>query len=442
MPEKVVMTRFALTAALVLSVAACAAPRPRPILSCSLSSLPVPSPAPAPAPVPKPAPLPPNQTEAVSAAPGAVRPPRPEIRLLQDRIRESFLNRQELKRARLAPPVSKPLPPGVKPPPPQPPPPPTWDVLVLSAGGQLGAYGAGFLQGWGERSDLSPNRGDIDMITGVSTGAMMATYVYLGSSSSPAVRSRYDALLKALYTTLRDEDVVRKREGIEFLWANSIYDTAPLRERVTGLITGELLDALVEEADRSHRLLFVGAVDADSGRFEYFDLVAMARDTANPERRACYAAAVLASAAIPGAFSPVFINDRMYIDGGARRYAFFLEQAAAGLPPGVQKNAFGIMHVDPGVEDERTKNHLIGVVARTVEISKDQLTGESAYHVDAEARGLGYRARWTAARDTGCAEPRGVLFDPTFGSCLWDVGHRKAVQDASPWKDLDQAFAP
>lgn len=435
MPEKRAMTRFAVTAAVVLSVSACAAPRPRPVLSCNL----YPPAGPAPTPAPKPAPLPPGQAEAISAAPRAARLSTPEIRLLQDRIRESFPKRQEVRRARLVPPVITPLPPGVKPPPP---PPPTWDVLVLSAGGQLGAYGAGFLQGWGERSDLSPNRADIDMITGVSTGAMMATYVYLGSSSDPAVRTQYDTLLRALYTTLRDEDVVRKREGIEFLWANSIYDTAPLRERVTSLITDELLDALVEEADRSHRLLFVGAVDADSGRFDYFDLVAMARDTANPERRSCYAAAILASAAIPGAFSPVFINDRMYIDGGARRYAFFLEQAAAALPPGVQKNAFGIMHVDPGVEDERTKNHLIGVVARTVEISKDQLTQESAYHVDAEARGLGYRAKWTAAKDTGCVEPRGVLFDPGFGSCLWGVGHRKAMQDASPWKDLDQAFAP
>jgi hypothetical protein len=199
---------------------------------------------------------------------------------------------------------------------------------------------------------------------------------------------------------------------------------------------------VVAEADLTHRLLFVGAVDADSGRLEVFDLVAIARDRSNPARAKCYAAAILASAAIPAAFPPVFINDRMYIDGGARRYAFFLEQAAAALPPGVEKNVFGIMHADPGVEDERTKNHLIGVVARTVEISKDQLTQESAYHVDAEARGLGYRTRWTAAKDTGCAEPRGALFDPTFGSCLWNAGYRKAVQDASPWKNLDQAFGP
>jgi hypothetical protein len=270
----------------------------------------------------------------------------------------------------------------------------------------------------------------------------MATYVYLGSSINPAIRTQYDALLKELYTTLRDEEVARKRGAIEFLWANSIYDTAPLRARVASLISDELLTAVVEEANRSHRLLFVAAVDADSGMLEYFDLVGIARDTANPERRRCYAAAILASAAIPAAFPPVFINDRMYIDGGARRYAFFLEQAAAVLPPEVQKNVFGILHADPGVEDERTRNHLIGVVARTVEISKDQLTQESAYHVDAEAKGLGYRTKWTAAKDTGCVNPPGALFDPAFGSCLWEVGYRKAVQDATPWKDLGQAFSP
>jgi hypothetical protein len=100
------------------------------------------------------------------------------------------------------------------------------------------------------------------------------------------------------------------------------------------------------------------------------------------------------------------------------------------------------MHPDPGVEDARANNHLIGVLARTVEISKDELTQESAYHVDAEAKGLGYRTWWTAARDNGCVAPHGALFDPTFGSCLWDIGHRKAVRDPSPWKDLDQAVAP
>ncbi len=78
---------------------------------------------------------------------------------------------------------------------------------MLSAGGQFGAYGSGFLAGWGERTDLAPNRGDIDMVTGVSTGAMMATYAYLGASFDPAVRAKFDALLKEEYTTLRNENV-------------------------------------------------------------------------------------------------------------------------------------------------------------------------------------------------------------------------------------------
>ena len=86
-------------------------------------------------------------------------------------------------------------------------------MLVLSAGGQYGAYGSGFLKGWGDRADLQPNRPDIDMITGVSTGAMMAAYVYLGSSDDQATRAKYDALLKDQYTTLRNDDVIRARRG-------------------------------------------------------------------------------------------------------------------------------------------------------------------------------------------------------------------------------------
>ena len=311
----------------------------------------------------------------------------------------------------------------------------TYDILVLSAGGQFGAYGSGFLAGWGDRADLFPNRGDIDMITGVSTGAMMATYAYLGSSFDPTVRAKYDTLLKEQYTTLRNEDVFRQRQPFELLWANSVYDTAPLRGRIEDLITENVLREIVAEHERSGRLLFLGAVNVDSGAFEYFDLVAIARRPP-PENLLCYRAAVLASAAIPAAFEPVFINGAMYVDGGARRHAFFLSQVAEALP-GVGKNLFGILHGDLKVGAADTNNNLIGVLSRTVSIGTHQLLIDSAYYVDARARRLGYSPRWTAAVQTGCSMPGSdEMFDPEIGACLWKAGYARAIGDPNPWKEL------
>jgi hypothetical protein len=181
-------------------------------------------------------------------------------------------------------------------------------------------------------------------------------------------------------------------------------------------------------------------VNVDTGQFEYFDLVAIAQRPA-PESLECYRAAVLASAAIPAAFTPVFINNSMYVDGGARRHAFFLEQTAAALP-GVGGNLFGILHGDLTIPRTKTGNDLIGVVSRTVSIGTDQLMLDSAYYVDAEARRLHYNSNWTAATGTGCKAEGSDQFDPDLGTCLWKAGYAKATRDPNPWKSLSEIGIP
>lgn len=431
--ETSLLGHFVLPLAVLLGFAGCATIRPDPGLTCnlhvssqdqSLSAFPAP---------------PPGEQQIVRSLPLWDHGVPQAASDLRKQIAQNFKDRTELKRA-IRPGEPSPVPPGARPSP-APVPAPSYDVLVLSAGGQFGAYGSGFLKGWGDRADLSPNRADIDMITGVSTGAMMASYAYLGSSNDPVVRAKYDALLKDQYTTLRNEDVFRARSPVEFLYANSIFDSAPLRARIMGLITEELLDAVIAEEQSSKRLLFVGAVNADSGQFEYFDLIAIAKDRSH-DRRACYAAAILASAAIPIAFNPVFINGSMYLDGGARQHAFFLAQVAAALPQAT-KNVFGILHGDLMVPRQTTKNNLIGVVSRTSAIATDQLMLDSAYFVDAEGKRLGYSVRWTAATGTNCpATGSDDMFSPVVGSCLWENGLARARDDPNPWKELSDLSTP
>jgi hypothetical protein len=313
----------------------------------------------------------------------------------------------------------------------------SFDVLLLSAGGQYGAYGSGFLKGWSENNTLIP-RSQMDMVTGVSTGAMMATYAYLGSSDDPVVSAKYNDLLKVEYTTLQNEDLFRKRSLIELLWANSIYDSEPLQQRVAGIITESLLDEVVAEADKTHRLLFVGAVNANSGDFEVFDLVAIAKDK-NQDRRACYTAAVLASAAIPATFDAIFINGNMYVDGGIRRQGLFVEQGAKALPNVRVKRLFGILHGNLDVPPETPTNNLIGVISRTVSITNDELLIDSAFYVDIKAKDNGFERSWTAPARSECesANPEGHQFDPGLGTCLWNKGYSDTKQP-KPWKTLNE----
>jgi hypothetical protein len=355
--------------------------------------------------------------------------------LLREKISKSFEARRDQKKKAIEKFKKERIPPdGLAPPPP----PESYDILLLSAGGQYGAYGSGFLQGWSENTRLMP-RESIDMVTGVSTGALMATYAFLGSSDDPVVRTKYDNLLKTEYTSLNDADLFRKRSIADLLWANSIYDSEPLHVRVENIITIPLLDEVAAEAERTGRLLFVGAVNLDNGEFEIFDLVTIARDTNQERRRACYIAAVLASSAIPATFNAVFINDHMYTDGGIRRQAFFVEQVAAALPDSTAKNMFGFLHGDLAVPEASTANNLIGVVSRTVSITNDQLLTDSAYYVDTTAKVKGYGRSWAAPARSGCdnVSPEGHKFDPALGTCLWNRGYDDA-KTPRPWKTLDE----
>lgn len=420
------LIRSTLLAAAIASLsvlAGCATPRPDPGLTCNLHGQAVH------APVRLLKPVPPRSVPDWDEA-------QTQIAVdLRSRIQQNFAERQEVKRVLRS---VRPPPPGAPPPPPLQ---PGYVVLALSAGGQFGAYGSGFLKGWGDRQTLAPPRGDVDMITGVSTGAMMATYAYLGSSDNAATRARYDDLLKAQYTTLTNDDVFRPRFPLEYLWANSIYDSAPLRARIEAQITDALLQAVIDEANQSKRLLYVGAVNADTGLFEYFDLIAIARDTGH-DRRKCYAAALLASAAIPVAFNPVFINGQMYVDGGARQNAFFVAQIAAALP-GQPKTLLGILHGDLSLPPATTKNNLIGVVGRTTSIASDQLVLDATYYVDSEAKRRGFSTRWTSAANTGCeTQASDDMFSPALGLCLWKIGFARASDAPSPWKDFSQIRQP
>jgi len=56
----------------------------------------------------------------------------------------------------------------------------SYDILVLSGGGPLGAFGAGYLKGWGQVLDTELSRPDFDSVSGISTGALIAPFAFVG----------------------------------------------------------------------------------------------------------------------------------------------------------------------------------------------------------------------------------------------------------------------
>jgi hypothetical protein len=191
-------------------------------------------------------------------------------------------------------------------------------ALTLSGGGSRGAYGAGVLSGWTERGD----RPQFDVVTGISTGALMATHAFLGSE--------FDSDL-AIYRSISDDDVFTKRSVLGMLKGTSALDTAPLRETLLSVINENTLD-LVAVEHRKGRRLFIGTTNLDANAFVIWDMGVIA-ESERPDRLKRYIDVVLASGSFPIAFPPVYLEvDReegafteMHADGGIRETVFFFD---------------------------------------------------------------------------------------------------------------------
>ncbi len=101
--------------------------------------------------------------------------------------------------------------------------PPTLDVLVISGGGDWGAFGAGVLTGWG-RVEGELARPQFDVVTGVSTGALIAPFAFLGDDESIA---RIDAIYRH-----PEADWAKPRGPIYFWPTNRSFYVMPGLERV------------------------------------------------------------------------------------------------------------------------------------------------------------------------------------------------------------------
>jgi predicted acylesterase/phospholipase RssA len=192
-----------------------------------------------------------------------------------------------------------------------------YSVLALSGGGSYGAFSAGLLNGW----TASGQRPRFDIVSGVSTGALIATYAFLGP--------QYDAALREFYTTTTTSDIYQKRFKPAVLWSESFVKSSPLKRMIERRITPQML-CEVAVAHSKGRRLYIGTTNVDTGRLVIWDMGAIA-SSVKPQSLALYRKIILASASPPGFFPPVpidvSVNDRIYtelhVDGGTTAQVFF-----------------------------------------------------------------------------------------------------------------------
>lgn len=202
------------------------------------------------------------------------------------------------------------------------------NVLSLSGGGSFGAFSAGVLCGWTARGD----RPEFDVVTGISTGALIAPFAFLG----PA----YDEQMKAFYTTLEAKDLY-KMKPVRGLFRESLADNTPLAEKVAEVLTPQVIRELAQEHQKGRRL-YVGTTAAESKQFVVWDIGAIAC-RGRPQDVKLIQQVLLGSSAIPGAFPPqhipVDVDGRCvterHIDGGVSKALFIMPPY---VPPEARSN--------------------------------------------------------------------------------------------------------
>src|SRR5277367_6200580 len=182
------------------------------------------------------------------------------------------------------------------------------NILALSGGGADGAFGAGALVGL----TRSASRPQFSVVTGVSAGALIAPYAFLG----PA----WDDQLVEVYTSGRAEHLMQSR-GLGALFGSSVYSGTPLKALVDRYATDDLIQAVAREASRG-RLLLVATTDVETGEPVIWDLGSIAMHGGSGAR-ALFRDVLVASASVPGLFPPVIIRvqeqlalyEEVHVDG-------------------------------------------------------------------------------------------------------------------------------
>lgn len=317
---------------------------------------------------------------------------------------------------------------------------PPADFLTISGGGGDGAFGAGLLTGWSD----SGRRPEFKLVTGISTGALIAPFAFLGP--------QYDPILKETYTQVSDQDIFRQRNFTAALWNDAMADTAPMAEMVKRYVTRDLLDAIAAEYAKG-RLLIIGTTNLDSREPVYWNMGAIAASR-DPRALELFRKVVLASAAIPGAFPPVMIDvtvdgvayQEMHVDGGATRQVFMypptlhLRDLASAAQAERVRRLYIIRNARLDPEWASVDRRTLSIANRAVSsLIQTQGIGDlSQIYLTARRDGIDYNLAYIPPEFSA---PKTAEFDPVYMTALFELGRSRAAA-GYPWDRYPPGFAP
>ena len=306
---------------------------------------------------------------------------------------------------------------------------PEQQLLAVSGGAENGAFGAGLLCGW----SVQGTRPTFQLVTGVSTGALIAPFAFLGPE--------YDPQLRAVYTELAPGQILTKRPLTSALFDDGLADNSPLFATISRYVDDSLL-ARIAAAYQAGRLLMIATTDLDAQLPVVWNIGAIA-GSGHPRALETVRRVLLASAAIPGAFPPSMIDvtlngksyQEMHVDGGAVAQTFLYparltrdraRRSRGGLST-VDARAFIIRNGRLDPEWAKVERHTLDIAGRAI----DTMIAISGYndviriYAIAQRDGIDYNLAFIGP-DFNQTLPS--PFDRGYMRALFDYGYQRAVR--------------
>ncbi len=295
------------------------------------------------------------------------------------------------------------------------------NLLAISGGAEDGAFGAGLLAGWGDAG----NRPNFDLVTGVSSGALIAPFVFLG-------RER-DGQLREIFTQYGRKDIFAYNVP-SLLEGSALVDDAPLSRLIEKYIDREFIREVAEERKKG-RVLLIGTTNLDAQRPVLWDMGRIAASD-RPEAVELFRRVLLASATLPGVFAPVRIKvhvgekdyDELHVDGGITRQVFIAPSTLRLVSGGPDRGNFHGARlfvirngrIDP--QWEPVNDNVLSITQRSLStLIKNQGIGD-LYRIYAEAKqdGIDFNL---ASIPADFAVRADELFDQKYMTALFERGY-------------------
>jgi len=299
----------------------------------------------------------------------------------------------------------------------------TKSYLALSGGGADGAYGVGVLSGW----TAARTRPTFSVVSGVSTGGLIAPFAFLGS--------RYDDTLKEVYTSGVAESLLSDPSIMRVLFGSGLFGNTRLRELVARYVGPEIMAQVARENAKGRKLLVV-TTDLDTQRTAIWDMGKIAA-VGTPEALKLFRDVMAASASIPLVFPPIMIDaegegrrfQEMHVDGGVTAPVLTLPEALLSqdrLPSNARMNIYILVNKKIERNFELVSNSTIDVASRSLSSITQSQTRSiifSTYDF-AKRNNLGFHLSYIA-RDYPAPPSEG--FDTAYMRALYQYGYEKAA---------------